>query len=311
MLPELSDTYIVYQKDVSKVTVYHSKIFHVKTLLTFPATITKVSVGNQSFLVKIVNYHISIALMACCENHQLKIFWKFFKTLPSIRSNVDSSFYSCSIWKFDRKKNITRKICMLVAVNKSFIEIKNQSWFFSWRQMPEISNLRQRFIHTFDVLKNVDGCIEMIFAKLVKTSWILWWKSVNYSINVKSLMNLLLLFCVLMRFEEIGVWRTMSQHCWRLTSKSCDIFLKHAISFVSFQLNGRSFHCWIFFFCLFCFWICFFSLLMSDLLRFFFILCKNKFAFLLLPERLDVFFSHFAFICSFMKWLLKILFNLD
>ena len=69
MLPELSDTYIFYQKDVSKVTVYHSKIFHVKTLLTFPATITKVSVGNQSFLVKIVNYHIGIALMTCCENY--------------------------------------------------------------------------------------------------------------------------------------------------------------------------------------------------------------------------------------------------
>ena len=61
--------------------------------------------------------------------------------------------------------------------------------------MSEISNLRQRFIDTFDILKNINGCIEMIFAKLIETSTcrnllnLYFWRERARSLTLQSRAN--------------------------------------------------------------------------------------------------------------------------
>ena len=66
--------YVVNEKNIFQVTVDHSQIFDVKSLFTFPAAVSEISVGNQSFLIDVVNDHICIALVAGSKHDEFVLF---------------------------------------------------------------------------------------------------------------------------------------------------------------------------------------------------------------------------------------------
>ena len=167
--------YIVNKQNIFQVTIDNSEIFDVESLLAFPAAVPEISVGNKSFLIDVVDDHICIALMAGSKHDEFILFCQFWDALAGIWSDVDSGFDSSSVRKLDGKQNITRQISIFIAVDKSFVKIKDQGRFGSRRQMSKVAKRRQRFIHSFDVLQDIYGSSEMVFAKLIKTSGIWCW----------------------------------------------------------------------------------------------------------------------------------------
>ena len=69
--------YIVNKQNIFQVTVDNSEIFDVESLFTFPAAIPEISVGNQSFLINVVDDHIGIALMAGSKHDEFVLFCQF------------------------------------------------------------------------------------------------------------------------------------------------------------------------------------------------------------------------------------------
>ena len=69
--------YIINEQNIFQVTIYHSEIFDVESLFTFPAAVSEISVGNQSFLIDVVNDHIGITLMAGSKHDEFVLFCQF------------------------------------------------------------------------------------------------------------------------------------------------------------------------------------------------------------------------------------------
>ena len=69
--------YVVNEKNIFQVTVNDSEIFDVESLFAFPATVPEISVGNQSFLIDVVNDHIGITLMAGSKHDEFVLFCQF------------------------------------------------------------------------------------------------------------------------------------------------------------------------------------------------------------------------------------------
>jgi hypothetical protein len=70
--------YIVNKQHISQVTIDHPQILDVETFIAFPATISEVSMRNQSFLVDIVDNDICVAFVTGCEDYQLVVSSQLF-----------------------------------------------------------------------------------------------------------------------------------------------------------------------------------------------------------------------------------------
>ena len=69
--------YIINEQNIFQVTIYHSEIFDVESLFAFPAAVSEISVGNQSFLIDVVDDHICIALVTGSKHDELVLFCQF------------------------------------------------------------------------------------------------------------------------------------------------------------------------------------------------------------------------------------------
>mgnify|MGYP007086712917 CR=1 FL=1 len=85
----------------------YSQILYVNTLLSLPTVRTEQSVTHKfSLWIKVVQNHISVALMTSCEYYNLAHLRKFLKQLFCIRSYVDPSINFLTSWKFNPKCHI-------------------------------------------------------------------------------------------------------------------------------------------------------------------------------------------------------------
>ena len=75
--------------------------------------------------VQVIYDYISIARMACCEDHYLKIFVQIFQDFERIGTNIYGSSGYLSIGELDGEFDIARAVGVVVAVDESFVKIKN------------------------------------------------------------------------------------------------------------------------------------------------------------------------------------------
>lgn len=84
---------------------------------------------NEILCIEPIQDNISITVVTCSENYNLKIRRQISENLSSIGSNIDRSFNGLSSWKFDRQFNIIGRIKRVITVDKSLVQIENHSLF--------------------------------------------------------------------------------------------------------------------------------------------------------------------------------------
>lgn len=126
---------------------------------------------------------------------------------------------------------------MLIAVDKSFIEIKDDRGLVGRRERTRVGSLGHSFIGVFDELKDLNRGIEMSLAELLKACGSRRGEGTDDCVDIVSL-GCFIVLSELVRLEEIGVRDTVSQHRGGLAGKCSHIILQHAFSFLPFQLNG-------------------------------------------------------------------------
>ena len=85
---------------------------------------------NKFFLwVQIVQNYMSVARMAGSENYDFKVFGKDGQNLSGKGPHVNSDLNDFAGWKVDFNFKITRHVHILIAVDQSLIQIKDDSLF--------------------------------------------------------------------------------------------------------------------------------------------------------------------------------------
>ena len=79
--------------------------------------------------IKIINDNISIGSMTGCKDNKLKPLAQSLKHVPDPRPNIDSSPDNIAIGKNNRQFNLMFHFNIFIAMDKSFIKVKNYCFF--------------------------------------------------------------------------------------------------------------------------------------------------------------------------------------
>lgn len=120
-----------------KISIFNDRqIFNIKSFSQLGTILSKKSVFYYSIRIQIVNHWICITRMRGGEYYNFKVFWKIFNDLLSMWPYIYSGLYGFTSRKMNFHSYVTFHFLIFITVNKSFIKVKNQSFFimfFSWK----------------------------------------------------------------------------------------------------------------------------------------------------------------------------------
>ena len=121
---------IVHKHHPWQIPIQNSQVFDVVSFINVVTVPSEESMPYELFFwVKVVDHCICIGLVAGSKDHQLELFWQFFKKLLGMRSDVDRSQHGMASRESDRDLHFMFFWEFLKTVNESFIKIQNYCYF--------------------------------------------------------------------------------------------------------------------------------------------------------------------------------------